>query len=84
MTLLTPALRPPAAPPPALQFSLQARQSVTPQPFWMAYARAEKDWDVSAYIHQHTLYEHGHTWAWCGGGARGGRGVGGGVGFIGL
>lgn len=48
------------------QFSLQARQSATPQPFWMAYARAEKDWDVSAYIHQHTLYEHGHTWAWCG------------------
>ncbi|KAL4449441.1 hypothetical protein ABPG77_007085 [Micractinium sp. CCAP 211/92] len=45
-------------------FSLQTRQSVTPQPFWMAYARAEKDWDVSSYIHQHTLYEHGHTWAW--------------------
>ncbi|KAL4427804.1 hypothetical protein ABPG75_001893 [Micractinium tetrahymenae] len=45
-------------------FSLQARQSATPQPFWMAYAWAEKDWDVSAYIHQHTLYEHGHTWIW--------------------
>lgn len=57
-----------ACPPPAclsaLQFSVFVRQTVTPRPFFIAYTDPQKDVDVSAYIHNHALFEHGFTWIW--------------------
>ncbi|EFN60043.1 hypothetical protein CHLNCDRAFT_133271 [Chlorella variabilis] len=45
-------------------FSVFVRQTVTPRPFFIAYTDPQKDVDVSAYIHNHALFEHGFTWIW--------------------